>query len=304
MTILEYYLEKQKDVSWYTRYQSIADKNKGKLFDFIGTNFRKLDSFFTQLDAFVPKDGKKRSEWDTMDCGQEADKHRVVNLKNAGFIIFKSERYFITAKGKEALRIFHDSSLTDREKWILLLMLLSDYRTDKREFDLIRTVIGLSETLSIFGVSRVDLMKMLKNASNVTDKNALFKTDIFWLMTFYTDGDFINLYLHSTKESRNELKDWVIKCSTNKKSTDCIAKKYVNSGVYQANTFHNDINICLCVLIITALQDKNWNAFLKIVGDFYHTVSFEKMSNFISINQELYDNIYKDSYLRLFKEIK
>ena len=304
MTILDYYLEKQKDVNWYNCYQSVADKNKGKLFSFIDTNFRKLDSFFTQLEAFVPKDGKKRSDWDTMDCGQEADKHRVVKLKNAGFINLDSGSYYITPKGKEALRIFYDKNLSDREKWILLLMLLSNYKTDKRNFDLIRTVVGLSETLSIYGISRIDLMTLLKNSCNITDKTALFKTDIFWLMTFFTDADFIKLYLASSKEEKNKLQEYVIKCSENKESKDCIAHKFVSSGVYQVNTFHNDINICLCVLVVIALQDKNWDAFLKLISDFYYTVRLDKMLTFISTNKDLYDSIYKDSYLTIFKEIK
>ena len=118
-----------------------------------------------------------------MNSGQEEDKHRVVNLKNAGFITITDGRYFITEKGKEALRIYDETKLTEREKWILNLMLIIDYKTEKRNFDLIKSVLGLAESLSNFGLKRIELIQMLSKKCQVETKTELFNEDIFWLIS-------------------------------------------------------------------------------------------------------------------------
>lgn len=295
MKILDYYVTKQADDSWYKEFQSISDKCSGKLYDFIDTNFRKLSSFFSQLDAFRTKDGLKRSQWSTMDCGQEEDKHRVVNLKNAGLITFDGERYHITAKGNEVLRLNDIDGLTDREKWVLLLMLLVDYKTDKSKMVIIKTAINLAEVLSKFGIDRTTLMGMLRKASGITKKDILFQNDIFWLLTFYKDDKFISLYISSTESEKKELYDYVNNCSKNKKSKDCIAHKFVNSGAYSATTFNDDINITLCILVLAAIKDKNWDGFINLICKYY-SIREDKIKGFMAPQLDLYNDIYDHSF--------
>lgn len=43
--ILDYYLRKNEDPEWVTKYSSLAKENDGKIFEYVNTNFRKLDSF-------------------------------------------------------------------------------------------------------------------------------------------------------------------------------------------------------------------------------------------------------------------
>lgn len=295
MKILDYYVTKQADDSWYKEFQSISDKCSGKLYDFIDTNFRKLSSFFSQLDAFRTKDGLKRSQWSTMDCGQEEDKHRVVNLKNAGLITFDGERYHITAKGNEVLRLNDIDGLTDREKWVLLLMLLVDYKTDKSKMVIIKTAINLAEVLSKFGIDRTTLMGMLRKASGITKKDILFQNDIFWLLTFYKDDKFISLYISSTESEKKELYDYVNNCSKNKKSKDCIAHKFVNSGAYSATTFNDDINITLCILVLAAIKDKNWDGFINLICKYY-SIREDKIKGFMAPQLDLYNDIYDHTF--------
>lgn len=297
MTILEYYIEKQKDVVWYRNFQSISDKCNGKMFDFIDTNFRKLMSFCSQLDAFKTKNGKSRSEWNTMDCGQEEDKHRVVNLKNAGLIICENNKYFITEKGYEVLRVYNDENLTDKEKWILIFMLVSDYRVGDKSPDIVYKSLLFAETMSQFGLDQKKLIEILRKAHGINKKDLLFQTDIFWLITFYKDKDFIRLFVNSSEDDKKNLSQYVISCSKNIKSNDCIAHKFVSSGAYSANTFNEDINIILCVLIVIGLNDKTWNSFLKVVCQFYLTAKFEKITSFMSNNIVIYEEIYKNAYI-------
>lgn len=237
-----------------------------------------------------------------MNSGQEEDKHRVVNLKNAGFITITDGRYFITEKGKEALRIYDETKLTEREKWILNLMLIIDYKTEKRNFDLIKSVLGLAESLSNFGLKRIELIQMLSKKCQVETKTELFNEDIFWLISFYTESKFIKLFIDSDETEKNELKKYLIQCSEDKKSKDCLAHKFVSSGAYSVRSFCEDINISLCILVISALQDKTWEAFLKIVCKFYSSTSYGKIFDFMSGKRDIYDKIYEKSFGIFYKE--
>lgn len=251
MSILEYYQSKQKDFVWYNKFQSTAKDQCGKLFTCLNVNFRRLTSFFTQLDEFKSKAGLRREDWNSyQENGQEKDKHRIVNLKNAGLIEYRSDRYYITEKGHEVLRIYEDAILSDEEKWILLLMLIMDYKTEERSLDLIKSVIGLINDLSKQGMERTAFLKMLRQSMNITTKERLFTSDVFWIITFAKDAEFIKLYLNASTDEKQKLYDWILMCSKNKKSTDCIAHKFVSGGAYSASTFHEDINIVFQGVVI------------------------------------------------------
>ncbi|MCI5582995.1 MAG: hypothetical protein MR357_04705, partial [Anaeroplasma sp.] len=256
MTILEYYVEKQKDLSWVKKFQSTAGSEKGKTFSYINTNFRSLDSFFEQLYLFKSKDGLRRSEWNSFqNNGQEKDKHRVINLQNAGLVVLDHDTYRITAKGHEVLRIKDNEDLSDKDKWILLLLLVLDYKNDTRSLDIIRSVAELTEQLNNCGIDTESIISMLKKSVYYKDKNVLFKSDIFWIISFAYDSEFINLYLSATSEEKRELADYVILCSVNKKTKDCIAHKYISGGAYTGTTFNDDINVILAILIMLLIKD-------------------------------------------------
>lgn len=295
MKILDYYLNKQEDPSWYNNFQSISDKCDGKLYQFKDTNFRMLASFFSQLDSFKKNDGLKRSQWSTMECGQEKDKHRIVKLKNAGLIINNEDEYYITEKGKEVLRLNDYKELKEREKWMLLLILLIDYKTEESDMVIIKSAIFLAETLSKYDIDRIKLIKMLKDVSDITKKEELFTKDIFWLTNFYKDEEFLTLYTQSTEADKTELFDYVSMCSKDKKSKDCIAHKYVNGGTFSATMFNDDINITLCVLVIAAIKDTSWDGFISLISKFY-LVCDEKIKHFM----DEYVDIYNDVYNRTF----
>ena len=292
MTILEYYIEKQKDKAWYTDFQSISEKSHGKLFSFINTNFRTFLSFLDHLNKFRAMDGVKRSDWGTMNSGQETDKHRIARFRNAGFIKSEDDVYIITEKGKEVLRIYDNAELTEREKWILLLMLILDYSTEKRDFDLIKSVLSFAEALTTHGIKRADLIQKLSKACYINSKKELFETDIFWLMTFYSDSDFVSLFIQSNEEGKRELKNYLEKEADIKESKDCLAHKFISGGVYSVPSFNEDINISLCVLVIAGLQGEKWEYFLQLISKFYPSLNFSRILEFMSANRNLYDEVY------------
>lgn len=303
MKILDYYLQKQNDKEWYRNYQSVSGKCQGKTFSFVDTNFRKVLSFCSQLESFKPKDGIKRADWTVTDKGQEEDKHRVVKLLNAGFICNTGDVYHITEKGHEVLRINDDDNLTEEEKWILVFMLIVDYKNNNIEMDIIKTALTVVEKFTLYGIDRKKLMLILNNNRNVKDKSELFRSDIFWLLSFHTDSDFMNIFINSSLEEKKELYDYVIAQSSNLKSKDCIAHKFISSGAYQVNTFKNDMDIILCIMIISAIKDKSWGGFLELASKIFKNVNKDNLLKFISYNEQIYEDVYNNSFGKIFNMI-
>lgn len=305
MNILTYYQNQQLDNNWYVRFQSTAKDQCGKLFSCLNVNFRRLTSYFGQLYEFKDKDGIRREDWNNyQDNGQEKDKHRIVNLRNAGLIYSRDNRYFISLKGHEVINIYSNEELSDREKWVLLLILLMDYKTDERELDLIKSVVELVNELSKQGLDRKLFLQLLQKAMRVDNKEDLFKNDVFWLISFGKDPEFIRLYLNSSEHEKQLLHDWVINCSKDKKSKDCIAHKFVSGGAYSVSTFNEDINIILSVLIIASIQDIGWDKYLKVVCQLYVNCSYERIINFMSNNLNIYNDIYLNTFKLIIKQIK
>lgn len=302
MKIVEYYKTKQADRAWVDKFQSTGKNSCGKLFSCLNVNFRNLTSFFNQLEAFRPKDGLRREDWNSyQDNGQEKDKHRVVNLKNAGLIRVEGDRYYITDKGHEVLRIANDEELTDKEKWVLLLMLIVDYNTEDRKHDLIRSVLELDSSLKNHGLETVKFLAMLKNALYIEKKDRLFQSDVFWLITFAQDEQFDKLYLDAPKDEKQELFDYVLLVAQNKKSADLIAHKFVSGGAYSVSTFNDDINMVFSMLILLSLRDVNWNNYIGIICKCYAACNAENIKKFISSNSSIYQKAYDQSFGQINK---
>lgn len=300
MTILEYYMSQQDHQWWVDKFQSTGKDKCGKLFSCLNVNFRNLTSFFNQLEAFKPKDGLRREDWNSyQENGQEKDKHRVVNLKNAGLIKVVGDRYYVTDKGNEVLRISANEDLSDREKWVLLLMLILDYNTEDRQFDLVRSVVELDCALKKQGLETVDFLVMLKNALQITSKETLFSMDVFWLISFAKDDKFARIYLDSSKDERKRLHEYVIACAKNKKSKDLIAHKFVSGGAYSVSTFNDDMNMIFSILILLSLHDKDWDNYVGIVSKCYVKCTPENIKNFMAENIAVYQAAYQNSFGRI-----
>ena len=305
MNILEYYINKQSDENWVEEFQSTAQEKHGKFFKCLSVNFRSLKSYYVQLNAFKNKDGLKRSKWnDYQNNGQEKDKHRIQALKNAKLIINVDDKFFITEKGRTALKIANDKTLSDKEQWLFIYMLLVDYDSDGEELDIIKSVLDFSASLEALGIYATDLIAYLKDAINLTKKIDLFSKDIFWLITFYKDKEFIRLFLQSTENEKNQLFEWVIGCSKNKKSVDCIAHKFVSGGCYTGGMFNEDVNIILCTLILLTLQDENYKNFISLATKLYQTVNLDKLKEIICQNEEVFNESYNNSFGEINRILK
>lgn len=304
MDILSYYLERQKTPGWVQKFQSTSNTQMGKTFSYINTNFRSIFAFFSQLLMFEPKDGLRRSDWhDYQYNGQEKDKHRVINLINAGFLIHSGDVYRITDKGKVLLALNRDRNLSDAEKWPLVFLLLLDYSTPERSLDIICSAMGIYDALEKNGVSAESLLCALKDGLKCQAKEQLFHTDAFWLVTFAHDSEFVKLYTSSTPDEKKKLYNWVLTQSGNKKSVDCIAHKFVSGGAYSASTFIDDLKVLISLLILLMLQDEDAENYIDLYAQIYRNVRASKVKAFMTQYQSVFDITYANTIQKLNNKI-
>jgi len=304
MNIYSLYLERQKNQAWVQKYQSTSNNQCGKTFSYINTNFRSISAFFNQLMMFEPKDGLRRSDWnDFQDNGQEKDKHRVINLINAGFLVQQSDIYRITPKGKLLLSLYRNKTLTDTEKWALLFLLLLNYTYDNKSLDIIYSSMGLYKDLEDAGVSAIQLLKYLKAGLHCSTREDLFSRDIFWLVTFAKDKEFVTCFAKSSESEKQQLYNYVKMASRNKNSKDCIAHKFCSGGAYSVPTFVDDLRVILSLLILLMLQDINPINYLKLYAKLYHVFKDENLISFYTANQDIFNQVYDQTINRINKKI-
>lgn len=299
MDIFEYYIKKQSIDLWYKKFQSTSGKQSGKTFSYYNTNYRYLLSFITQFDVFKDSLGLERKDWkEYLPCGQESNKHRVVNLSLAGFIRKEETAYYITSKGL-ALWDLSNEELSDNEKWLLLYMLLIDYSSPETHLEIFNNVKNIFHILNSFGLTDEKINDMLKEIIYQTNKIKLFEKDIFWLVTFIKDYDFIKNYISSPKESIDKLKNYVIACSKDRKSTDLIAHKYVASGVYSGFAFNDDIKVIYFTHLLLSLINESFEQYVDGIVNAYCSIfentNKEKILNFIKNHKSIYIKVKQNT---------
>ena len=299
MNILEYYITQQSNKLWYEKFLSTSGKMSGKTFSYINTNFRSINSFLVQFIKITSKLGKNRNEWNSyLPGGQEADKHRIVNLANAEFITLNGEKYNITYKGLVLLDL-DLANLSESENWFLLFLLLLDYHND-RQLDLILTVNGTFEKLEQIGFDKTNILRMLSEAFLIKSKQDLFSKDIFWLISFINDNDFLKLFVSSDEKEKNRLKEYVIDCSSYKDSFDLIAHKFKNSGVYNLKTFKEDLKVLYFTKILLDNIDLKFEEIVSNILNEYKKYYLPYGEN----NIQSFIKNHKSAFLMIINTIK
>ena len=214
----------------------------------------------------------------------------------------EGERYFITDKGYCALDIYGNEDLSDKEKWILIYLLLLDYQGENNFSDFVNSVVRAAARLGQLGIDCTKFLSLLYEQRKNSDKNVLFKT-IFWLLSFVYDNEFIDLFLKSSDFEKKELYDYVTSCSKDINTTDCIAKKYKNGGAYTGQMFNEDINIFLSTLILVTLQDSSLDNYLKLVSLIYPSVKYENLKSMIDKYNAIFTKVYDDTIIVINRKL-
>lgn len=281
MTILEYYIERSKDLNWYQTYQSTSDKNHGKLFNYTNTNFRTILSYENIFMKFLEVNNKSREDWEKHSIhGQEIHKQHVVRMRESK--LFKREKkiYTLTYKG-ESFERFINFEFTKEEKWLLIYFYLINAYFNLTPLYIKKTVKNYISNLS---VNELDIENHLMNimkylSSNNKNKYYLFESDLFWIVSFHKDKDFIQLFVNSDASDKKAFKEFILDQLANDNSQDLIVKKYKQSGQFTVNMFNDELKV---IFMSHYLFNQNFNDLNQFV-DIMLTKYSEIARNFDSI---------------------
>ena len=301
MTILELYKKKQECKEWYIKFQSTGFNKSGKIFSYINTNYRYLKSFYNQFSNFENNNGTDRKDWEKYSqCGQEVDKHRVSNLINSGLFENKLGIYYITNIGyvfKDLIEI-DNKNLSEKEKWILTFLILTNYSFNNKSNEIIFTSKMFMEDLFEAGLNEEYILTEIKKIINVRDLTELFSSDIFWYITFAKDKSFIEKYKESTYLEKRELQSYLINEQKNPNSEDCIGHKYKNSGAYNKGMFVDEVKVLYYSYFVYKKEYSNFEEYINMIIDLYKennlTISKENVLDFIKNHKVVYEYIYNN----------
>lgn len=302
MNILEFYLNQQKYPEWYNKFQSTAKNKSGKVFFYTSTTYRNILNFLKDLDKFKSNNGVSRSEFKKYDNnGQEVDKQRILPLTNANIIKKDIDKFYLTPIGYVCLDLI-ESNLQDEEKWILLYIILLNYKNEERNNDIILTSKEYIKYLLNAGLEEEYILEELKKLQKLEDIEDIFKKDIFWYITFAKDRQFLKKYKESSEEEKVMLHAYVINEQKNKKSKDCIGHKFVAGGQMLKSTFLEETEILYYTYVISKekydslemLIDK----ILNLYSEIHNTLNKEVIYKFIKNHKSMYQYVFEHTGLR------
>ena len=301
MNILEFYLEQQKYPGWYQKFQSMAKDKSGKIFNYSSTTYRYMHNFIADVEKFYRLKGISIDKWPTYDDGQKEDKQRTLPLSLANFIVRKDDKYYFTSAGYTCKDII-DIEATDNEEWLLLFLLLLDYRSEWRNNDIIQTSKEYIKYLLDCGLSEENILKQLTDLQSIDNIEDIMKTDIFWLITFAKDKQFVEKYIASSDYEKSRLQSYVINEQKNKKSKDCIGHKFVGGGQMLPGHFIEECKTLYVAYRISKQKYKSFDEMLENLFKIYDKIAvvsdYTKIKNFIAGHRSIYEDIFKRSGLR------
>ena len=309
MNIIEYYLEASKDTSWYDNYSRTGKSSDGKIYRFLNTNYRKLHSFEYYFKKFLQWENIPRNTWSKKETtGQEINKQYVSNMVST--FLFTSRRdnegnliYSLTEKGKSFQR-FLSLDFSDNEKRLLILLYILNGSFDDEPRSLIKTTSSILNGLIEFEIDieefSDELEIFLRSINEDSPTEDIFGYKALWILSFYTDKDFIRL-LNIAEESEFEKlfeltkNDYLIKSESNP-----LSWKYNNQNTTKNTTLDNFLIFYISELILRLRsKSNNLDSFIEFIVTSYndlYPINQKKVKDFIlddKSNREVFSVIMR-----------
>lgn len=308
MKLLDLYKKINANQDLFNFYVSTSNKNGGKIFSFISTNYRgiltkngnKLQGFAKGFDVIEKVEGIPRSQWQhTTKSNQEVEKQHVVNMRKSEFFRVVNDAFEKTSRGKVFKKLLDDEELNYNEKKLIcILLLLPGYFSDTPNYILEQTK-QFYIHCNKCGYSDDDILNLQENfvkkcPSNVSD---IFYNDYIFLDSFYlpfNDINFLKLYRKSSSAEKEELKEYISN-NYSYKSYNCIlSKKYKPGGNYTRNTVIDNAIIMYLAKQIISDTTTNFEDFIKNIISTYKklfNIRDNKVRTFI-FNKELNNSVF------------
>ncbi len=300
MNILEYYLERNKDVNWVEKFRSTSDKHAGKLFMFFNTNYRSLHAFEDTFCKFLEYNGVERSKWEVNPHhGQESAKQWVVRMRQSKLFRKFDNIYRLTAKGA-AFNDMVEKDYDKIDKWLIIyIFVLTSYFKFEPNYLSKR----VSQILAKLEASDYTISEIIETIPTILsddkiDLPKLFRQDIFWLLSFNEDADFLEIYKTATAVEKRELFDYVSKEYRVGSYSDLISYKYKPSGAYAKSTILDDLKLIYLTFRLKSKKFTSANEFYDYLLDTYKDCSpnynLTSVKYFIDDHTDIMETIFNE----------
>jgi len=303
MNLLEIYKKKNKNKGWFINHSSLGEGENGNMFEYIGTNSRRQESFTHQFLKFVEIENKPREAWPRQkDHGQEIHKQYVVNmLQSKLFKKDKNNLYSRTAKGS-LYSDFINSDIKEQERWLLNYLFLSNgYYLNRKNYIIHRVK---EDLLGYFLVIDEISEKLLTNEAikliKLVDESfsEILRSKFFYFHSFYNDSDFLISYLRAPEAEKEELARYIEENIKTENFTCCISQKYKPGGNFNKNMLIDETRTFLLTLLF--IQSKNINSsniaslFIEKFDENITALDKEELSAYLISNKNIFEPIFEE----------
>lgn len=244
--LLLYYKDMNLLSDWYKQHSSSAQNVI--LYAFKGTNGRSLASIIDAFKKMEEVEGLDRKEWPLKQkTGQEQHKQYPARMLETKLYYRNANgRFYKTEKGK-IYKDFVSRDFNEKSQWAINYIFLLDsyfeetelYLTNRSKeiFDLISKAVPSSfikDAIRDFN-SKHDRIKSFAD---------LVTQDLFFLLSFYDDSNFLKKFHEAGAASKNELRNYILSNYDDKEYHHCcLSQKFKPGGTYNIKEFKDDVRI-------------------------------------------------------------
>jgi hypothetical protein len=276
MSLLQEYKKRNENLEWKERFSSLAKNNFGRIFGYTNTNFRTQEAFVGQFESFQQVVDKDRSSWTTTEgAGQEADKHRVVNMLSSK--LFKrvgeegdktwggNSKIQLTEKGRAYLDYVGTEAFSAEEKWLLnYLFLLNGHYLGQDNY-IVNRVREISTVLSSAGISASNLLNYTRTLLDIKelDRASCVRTTFFYLHSFYADSEFLELYVAASPAEKEELAKYIENNILTQNENCALSKKYRSGGNFNLSMLVDEAKVLYFTLVLIRQNNTDFSAIVN-----------------------------------------
>ena len=301
MSLLNIYKEQNKNLDWFEKYHSLGKNKRGKVFGYINTNFRTQSSFINHFKEFENVEDIDRKDWTIASYGQESDKHRVINMLSSK--LFKKEKidengkkflYSKTAKGQVYKKFINEiDKFSKEEKWLLNYVFLLNGHYSNTKNHIYEKIIFLIEWFASINLNYEKLLSLAEESLKSAELAELVKTDFFYLMSFHTELDFLEIYFNATSEEKEELYNYILSNLKSKNKNCVISKKYQLGGNYIFSQAFDEFKVFYQTMLLVNRKGSDINHVIEyLFKDKNNIQSFIQTENIYSIIRNIFLDFY------------
>lgn len=308
LDINKYYDGQCLNPTWYNNYYQCGEVGDGSVFKCFSTNYRNLSSFEYYFEAFKKYIKVPRGSWDKKDTtGQEVAKQYVVNLVES-FLYYSSRNqygelvYDMTSRGKDFQKMLDaDFSFNEKKLLVFLFLVNSSFKkTPRYILKRAQTVwdIWLKNGLKVDYLKQ-SIITFVKEQVDNKKVEEIFSYDILWLLSFYTDSDFIGLYKIANQSEKEVLFDKAVNAYRAKNTKNVLAWKFKNTNLQKPALIDTLVMLYVSnsIFEMVSLRTDYMTFYENIVNDFslMLPVDKSKVIDFIKNNESVFSIIYQNA---------